>query len=301
MTIGFAGLGRMGLPMARNILRAGFPLTVYNRTSDRAAALVAEGARAVDGPAGLGGCDVVVTMVSDAVAARSVLIESGLLDALRPGSIVLEMSTIGPAAAEELALDAERRDVDLLDSPVSGSVSVAEEAQLFAMVGGSPHAYARAAPLLDSMTKGHVHLGASGTGAAMKLAVNSMIAATNEAIAETLTLAKRCGIDPEDAYDVLAGGAVASPFVLYKRNAFLHPDAEPVAFTTELMRKDLALVEELAARLTVRMPVARATAEVLDEALRRGLQGADMASVLRLLDHETAAHNAGSHDLREES
>ena len=93
MNVGFAGLGRMGLAMARNILRVGFPLTIYNRTPGRTAALVAEGARAVDEPAGLDACDLVVTMVSDAAAARSVLVDRGLLDALRPGSIVLEMST----------------------------------------------------------------------------------------------------------------------------------------------------------------------------------------------------------------
>src|SRR5438477_10928164 len=138
----------MGLAMARNILRAGFPLTVYNRTSDRTAALVEEGARPADVPARLGACEVVVTMVSDAAAVRSVLIEGGLLDALRPGSIVLEMSTIGPTAAEEIAREAERRDIDFLDAPVSGSVSVAEAAQLFAMVGGSAQAYERVTPLL---------------------------------------------------------------------------------------------------------------------------------------------------------
>src|SRR5690242_17184900 len=169
MNVGFAGLGRMGLAMARNILRAGFPLTVYNRTPARTAALVAEGARAVDEPAGLDACDLVVTMVSDAAAARSVLVDHGLLDALRSGSIVLEMSTIGPTAAKELAREAALQEVDLLDAPVSGSVSVAEAAQLFSMVGGSVSAYERATPVLDAMTKGHAHLGASGSGAAMKL------------------------------------------------------------------------------------------------------------------------------------
>jgi 3-hydroxyisobutyrate dehydrogenase-like beta-hydroxyacid dehydrogenase len=276
----------MGLAMAGNVLRAGFPLTVYNRSSGRADALVEEGARAVDTPADLGACDLVITMVSDAAAARAVLVQSGLLEALLPGTIVLEMSTIGPTAAEDLAGEAASLGVELLDAPVSGSVSVAEAAQLFAMVGGSRQAYERATPVLDTMTKGHVHLGPSGAGAAMKLAVNSMIAATNEAIAETLALAKRCGIDPEDAYDVLAGGAVASPFVLYKRNAFLHPGSEPVAFTTALMRKDLGLVEELARRLDVRMPVCRATTDVLEQALERGLADTDMASVLHLLEHE---------------
>ena len=162
-----------------------------------------------------------MTMVSDGQAARSVLVESGLLDDLRPGTVVLEMSTIGPTAAMELAAEALRRDVHLLDAPVSGSVSLAEAGQLFVMVGGERAAYERATPVLDAMAKGHMLLGPSGAGAAMKLAVNAMISVTNESLAETLVLAERFGIERERAYDVLAGGALASPFVLYKRGAFL--------------------------------------------------------------------------------
>ena len=109
------------------------------------------------------------------------------------------------------------------------------------MVGGDRAAYELATPVLDAMTRGHMHLGPSGAGAAMKLAVNAMIAVTNESLAETLVLAEQYGIERERAYDVLAGGALASPFVLYKRGAFLHPDTEPVAFTTALMGKDVAL------------------------------------------------------------
>src|SRR4051794_19553777 len=106
MTVGFAGLGRMGVAMARNILRAGFPLTVYNRTPERTAVLVDEGARAAEHPSGLGSCELVVTMVSDGAAARSILVDGGVFDTLVAGSLVLEMSTIGPTAASELAAEA---------------------------------------------------------------------------------------------------------------------------------------------------------------------------------------------------
>ncbi len=276
----------MGSAMARNILRAGFPLVVWNRTTERCIPLVEEGAEAAAEPASLAGADVVVTMLTDGRAAQSVLVESGLLEKLRPGSVVLEMSTIGPAAVATLAADARRHDVQLLDAPVSGSVSVAEAAELFAMVGGDESAYERVKPVLDAMTKGHVLLGASGAGAAMKLAVNAMIAVTNESIAETLVLAERFGIERERAYDVLAGGVLASPFLLYKRGAFLRPDTEPVAFTTELMRKDLSLAEDLAAGLDVRIPTVAAAVAVLDEALRDGLGNADMASVISVLGGE---------------
>ena len=282
-TAGFAGIGRMGFAMARNVRRAGFPLAVWNRTAERCTPLVAEGATAAGEPAALASADAVVTMVSDGAAVRAVLVESGLLDRLRPGSIVLEMSTIGPDAARELAAEARQRHVYFLDAPVSGSVTVAEAAQLFAMVGGERAAYEAATPVLDAMTKGHVFLGPSGAGAAMKLALNSMIAVTNESIAETLSLAEHCGIGREAAYDVLAGGVLSSPFLLYKRRAFLDPDTEPVAFTTALMRKDAELAEDLATRTGVRMPAAAAAASVLEEATRSGLADADMASVITLL------------------
>jgi 3-hydroxyisobutyrate dehydrogenase/2-hydroxy-3-oxopropionate reductase len=283
--VGFAGLGRMGSAMARNVLRAGFPLLVWNRSAERTAPLVAEGAEAVSDPASLAAAEVIITMLTDGSAARSVLVESGLLERLRPASVVLEMSTIGPAAVAELAGEAARHDVDLLDAPVSGSVSVAEAAQLFVMVGGDRSAYERVGPVLDSMAKGHVLLGASGAGAAMKLAVNSMIAVTNESLAETLVLAERCGIARDRAYDVLAGGVLASPFLLYKRGAFLTPETETVAFTTDLMRKDIALVEHLASELGVRLPTVAAAAGILDEAQRSGLGEADMASVIAVLGH----------------
>lgn len=283
MTVGFAGIGRMGLPMARNLLAAGYPLLVWNRTAERCRPLVEQGADAVPAPASLAAADVVVTMLTDGRAAHSVVVESGLLEKLRPGSVVLEMSTIGPAAVAELAADAGRHDVYLLDAPVSGSVSVAEAAQLFAMVGGDKSAYERVTPVLDAMTKGHMLLGPSGAGAAMKLAVNAMIAVTNESIAETLVLAERFGIERERAYDVLAGGVLASPFLLYKRGAFLRPDTEPVAFTTELMRKDASLAEDLAAGLDVRLPTVAAAVGVLEEALRDGLGDADIASVISVL------------------
>jgi 3-hydroxyisobutyrate dehydrogenase-like beta-hydroxyacid dehydrogenase len=283
VTVGFAGIGRMGLAMARNLLGAGFPLVVWNRTAERCILLVDAGARAAAEPAALAAADVVVTMVSDGQAAWSVLVESGLLSKLRPGSVVLEMSTIGPTAVGELAAEALRYDVHLLDAPVSGSVSVAEAAQLFAMVGGDREAYELVAPVLDAMTKGHVLLGPSGAGAAMKVAVNAMIAVTNESVAETLALAEQFGIERERAYDVLAGGPLASPFVLYKRGAFLRLDEEPVAFTTALMRKDVSLAHDLAASLGVRLPAAAAAAGVLEEALRNGLADADIASVISLL------------------
>lgn len=289
----------MGLPMARNVLNAGFPLLAWNRTHDRSRPLVDAGAEAVDTPVDLAAADVVITMVSDSEAAQAILVASGLMDRLRPGSTVIEMSTIGPAAVAELAAEAKQRGIALLDAPVSGSVSVAEAAQLFAMVGGDEAAYRRVAPVLDAMTKGHILLGPSGSGAAMKLAVNAMIAATNESLAETLALAEGFGIDQELAYDVVENGALASPFVQYKRRAFIEPDATPAAFTTALMRKDIVLALALANEVGVRLPVAAAAGDVLREAVDKGLADEDMAAVLRVLRPGSPAETRPSNVMEE--
>ena len=295
-TVGFAGIGRMGLAMARNLLGAGFPLVVWNRTAERCAPLVDEGAALATGPEALAVADVVVTMLSDGQAARAVLVESGLLEHPSPRLRRAGDEHHRPYRRRRArSAEAERHRVRLLDAPVSGSVSVAEAAQLFAMVGGEREAYTLATPVLDAMTKGHMLLGPSGAGAAMKLAVNAMIAVTNESVAETLALAERFGIERERAYDVLAGGALASPFVLYKRGAFLQPETEPVAFTTALMRKDTALAHDLAARLGVRMPAAAGGCERARRSIRRGLAEADMASVISLLVPTTGSAPRAHH------
>lgn len=281
MNVGFAGIGRMGLPMARNVLTAGFPLAVWNRTASRCAELAAEGARVAATPRELAeGANVVVTMVVDAAAAAAVLLgDDGVFAGLVPGAVAVEMSTIGPVAARALAAEADGRGIGFLDAPVSGSVSSAEEAALITMVGGEPEAFERARPVLAAMTKAQLHLGPSGAGAAMKLAVNSVIAVTAESIAEALVFAELSGIERAAAYEVLASGAVASPFVLYKRNAFLHPDSEPVAFTTTLMRKDVRLALEVARDLGVRLSAAEAACEVLERACAAGYGDADFSRV----------------------
>jgi 3-hydroxyisobutyrate dehydrogenase len=286
VNVGFIGIGRMGLPMAANVLAAGHVLSVWNRTAEKCAPLEAAGARVAEDIPALGrDVEAVVTMVSDGPAARGILVDGGLLDALTPGSVVLEMSTIGPLEATALAEEAIRRGVDLLDAPVSGSVSTAEAGQLTAIVGGDEQAYARVRPVLDAMTKRHMRLGPSGSGAAMKLALNGVVAATNESIAEAIVLAERYGVARERAYDALAEAIVASPFVHYKRDAFLRPETEPVAFAVELMRKDVRLALALAESLKLELPVVAAAAEMLARASAAGLDEADfsrVADVLRL-------------------
>jgi 3-hydroxyisobutyrate dehydrogenase len=279
--VGFIGLGRMGVPMAVNLARAGFDLAVWNRTRARCRPLEQEGARVAADPADLAaGVEVIVTMVADPAAAEAVYLgEHGALQALPDGSTAIDMSTIGPNAVGRLAAAASARGIAFLDAPVSGSVSVAEAAQLTAMVGGPPEAFERVRPVLAAMTAKQIYLGRSGSGATMKLAYNAMIALTNEAISEALVLTERAGIARADAYDVLAAGVLASPFLDYKRDAFLEPDRQAVAFTTALMQKDLALALELGRTLDVPMPATAASNEVLTLARRLGYGDGDLARV----------------------
>jgi len=164
---------------------------------------------------------------------------------------------------------------------VSGSVSLAEQGSLTVLAGGSRGAFERARPVLAELSKAQLYLGPSGAGAAMKLAVNILIAATNQAVAEALTLAEGAGIEPAAAYDALAASAVASPFLGYKRDAYLRPGRDAVSFTTALMRKDLDLA--LAVAGDVALPVTAAAREFLAQTCAAGLADADFASVAQAL------------------
>jgi 3-hydroxyisobutyrate dehydrogenase/2-hydroxy-3-oxopropionate reductase len=263
--------------MARSVLGAGFPLTVWNRTAARADGLVAAGARMAGSPRELAeAADVVVTMVADGDALAALLHgDDGLLAGFGPDSVLVDMSTIGPAAAASFAAEVTAAGAAWVDAPVSGSTALAEQGALTLMVGGTPEAVARVTPVLEAMGQKIMHLGPAGSGAAMKVVVNAVLAVINEAIAEGLVLAERSGIDRETAYDVFAGGVAAAPYVLYKREAFVRPEETPVAFTIDLMRKDLRLAFALAEELGVPLAAVRAA----DEVLARADGKADLARV----------------------
>jgi 3-hydroxyisobutyrate dehydrogenase len=283
--VGFAGLGRMGAPMAARIAEHGFPLTVWNRTAGRAGPLASQGARVAVSPGELAAVsNVIITMLSDGAAAMSVWSgPGGLLEACAPGTIGIDMSTTGPQAARDIASRADRAGVRFLDAPVSGSVALAEQGKLTAMTGGDPAALAKALPVLRAVTAKQLHLGPPGAGAAMKLAVNIMIAATNQAVAEALALAAAACIDPRDAYEALTESAVSSPFLRYKRDAYLAADDAPVSFTTALMTKDLRLALDIAAAEALPLTLTSTAKESLDQACAAGFGDADFACVARLI------------------
>jgi 3-hydroxyisobutyrate dehydrogenase-like beta-hydroxyacid dehydrogenase len=277
VSVALLGLGRMGAAMAQRLADAGFALTVWNRTPRPDA--VPPAARVAPSPAAAAaGADVVVTMLADAAALEAVL--DGVLAGAAPGTILVDMSTVGPVAARAAGERCAAAGVRFLDAPVSGSTAAAAAGQLVAMVGGEPATLDAARPLLAALTREQLHVGPCGAGAAMKLAVNLALAVTNQAIAEALALAGRAGIARERAYDVLAAGALASPYVAYKRDAFLRPDATPVAFSVDLMAKDVALALALARDTGVELPVGEAVRAQLERASGAGRGADDLAGVL---------------------
>jgi 3-hydroxyisobutyrate dehydrogenase-like beta-hydroxyacid dehydrogenase len=284
--VGFAGLGLMGRPMARNLAAAGLLDCVYNRTRLRADELAAEtGAVSCASPRELAErANVLITMLADDDVSWQVFAgPDGLLETIRPGSIAIQMSTVSVDHIRELAELLEARDCFLLDVPVSGSVSMAEDATLTLMAGGPEECVLRVEPVLRALGSHLFHLGPLGSGAAMKLAVNAIVYGLNEALAEGLVLAERAGIRRDRAYEVIAASAAAAPFVHYRRTAFEQPDAAPLGFRLRLAAKDLQLILGLAAELEQSLPQTELNARIVSDALDAGYAEADLALVAEYL------------------
>ena len=281
--VAIVGTGRMGSAMARALTRNGVDLVLCNRTPARAKGLAAElgGTQVVDRPADVARvADVVITMLAEDAAGRATFLDpDGLVAGVRPGTILIDMSTVEPATILAIEPAVRARGAGLLDAPVSGSVQLAEAGTLTIMVGGEAADLERARPVLEHLARTIVHVGPLGTGAAMKLAVNTLIFAVNGGVAEALVLAESAGIDRTVAYDVIAASAAGSPFVGYKRASFLEPAATPVGFSLDLAAKDLRLITALAARLGLDLPQVEASRRLIEDAASNGRGGNDFSTV----------------------
>ena len=285
-TVAIVGTGRMGGAMAGTLSGAGFRVRLWNRTRSRAEEVAAGiAAEVADSAAEASeGADVVVSSLADDAAVLAAYTEpSGILSGLRGGQVVVEMSTISPATVHRLHPVLEAIGAALLDAPVSGSVPAAERGELIVMVGGDADALDRARPVLEALAAKVIHVGASGAGATVKLAVNALVLAIDVGLSEALVLAERAGVERGVAYDVFAAGAAAAPFVLYKRQAFEHPDETPPAFTLDLMAKDLDLILALAEEVGARMEQAEQNRGIVRSALAAGFAGRDMSAVAEWL------------------
>jgi 3-hydroxyisobutyrate dehydrogenase-like beta-hydroxyacid dehydrogenase len=283
MKIAFLGLGKMGAPMARRLLAAGHDVTVWNRTPERAADLVALGAKVAATPAAAArSCDAVLTMLFDDAASEEVLFGSGagaegVLEALRPGALHVALSTIGVALSERLTAEHARRGQLFLAAPVFGRPNVAEEGRLWIVVAGAEAAVAQARPLLELLSRGISVVGPEPRQAhALKLGGNFLISAMIHSLGEAFVYAEGQGIAPATFLETVNSALFQSPFYLAYGNVMLNPPPQPGA-TIDLGAKDLALLREAAASRHTRLSLADNLAEVFIQARQSGLAGEDWA------------------------
>lgn len=246
-TIGFIGLGIMGQGMARNILNAGYPLVVWNRTVGKMEPLIAAGATAADSPADLAArCDIIITCVSDTPdVERIILGDDGVLQGVRAGSLVVDMSTISPQATQTMAEALREKGVGMLDAPVSGGSEGAARGTLSIMVGGNEADYNRALPVLQTMGKAITLIGSNGAGQMTKLMNQILVVGNALAMCEALLFAKAGGLDMQKALAAVEKGAAGSWMLSNRGPQILARDWRP-GFMVDLQQKDLRLVMKAA-------------------------------------------------------
>lgn len=281
MHVGFAGLGRMGVPMARNLARAGFDLSVWNRTQTTAQAVAKElGCRLAVTPRALAeASDVIVTMLADDASSEAVHLDADGIFAAEGRRVLVEMGTMSPDHLKALA-GAAPAGVTIVDAPVSGATQAAADAQLLIMAGCTVRVAAPLMPLFDAMGNQTICLGTLGAGAIMKLAVNALIHGLNQTVSEALTLVEAAGISTQTAFDVIESSAAAAPMLKYRRPLYLDEAAHDVTFTVSLARKDMEVTAALADQLGVALPQGRETLARLRDAEARGYGSRDMAAML---------------------
>ena len=279
MKIALIGAGMMGERMGGRLLDAGHELAVYNRTRARTAALEARGAAVADTPrAAAEGAAFLVTMLSDAAAVRATAQgETGFLAA--PGErLWVDMSTVSPVESRELAAEARRHRVRVLDAPVSGSLGAAVKGMLVILVGGAAEDVAAAKPLFDVLGRATLHMGPNGADSATKLAVNAFLLATMVAGSEALKLGSAEGVRREELLEALARTEILPAWALGKLES-LGAGEVRTAFSLALANKDMRLVDETAAAMGLELPLANTVAGVYARALAAGLGDRDFSAV----------------------
>jgi len=240
--IGFIGLGIMGKPMARHLLKAGYPLVVHNRSRPPVEEIAKEGARVAESPKEVAAqAQVVITMLPDSPDVEQVYAgERGVFAGAKPGALLIDMSSISPAVARKLTLEAERRGLDMLDAPVSGGEAGAISASLSIMIGGKASAVERAMPIFQVLGKNIVHVGDAGAGQVAKAANQVVVGITIAAVSEALVLAKKAGVDPAKVRQVLLGGFAQSRILDAHGQKMLERNFKP-GFRIRLHEKDLKI------------------------------------------------------------
>jgi 2-hydroxy-3-oxopropionate reductase len=284
-TVGFIGLGVMGRPMVRNLLTNNFEVVVHNRSQDPVEQLVNEGATAARGPGDLAQrCDVVITMLPHSAAVEEVVLgPDGVLTHAKPGSIIVDMSTVDPATSRLIAEQSSERGVSAVDAPVSGGERGATQGTLSIMVGGSEEAFTQVRDVLATMGTTIVHVGPSGAGQTTKAANQLLVAGIIELVGEALILLERSGLDPKPAVEVLAGGLAGNRILDEKADGMLAREFTPGA-RVDLHHKDLGIVLDLARQHDVFLPVTGLVAQLMSALRATGRGSLDHSALMLVID-----------------
>jgi len=280
--VGFIGLGTMGLPMAKRLIKAGYQLTVYNRTLKKTKELESLGAQvAVSSEEVARQSQIVFTMLTADEAVEEVFLGAGgiAVGAVK-GMIVIDCSTISPMTSKRMAEALTSRGVEMLDAPVTGSEPYANQGTLSFLVGGNREVFASCEPLFNILGKKASYLGGNGSGSYAKLAHNAMAAINLLSLAEGMTMVTKAGIDPELFVQAIGGGGAKSNMMDMKISKILDRDFR-AHFTTKLMHKDLRLALGLADELNIPVPVLSTVKEMLQMAITQGHGDEDMCSVVK--------------------
>ncbi len=287
--LGFVGLGVMGSRMAKRLLNSGHAVTGHNRTKGKAKWLLDAGMKWGETPRAVAqAAEITFSMVANTDALRAVAFgPDGVLAGLDAGKIFIDMSTVSPAASRDLAAQVAAKGAQMLDAPVSGSVSTLEEGKLSIMVGGDRSAFERARPILEAIGPKVTHVGGNGLAVSMKIATNLSLAVQMLAFSEGVLLAEKSGIARETAVEVLLNSVIASPMVKY-RGPFVLKMPDEAWFDVNMMQKDLLLALGMGRSLDVPLPTTAVTNELLTAARAMGYADKDFAVLF-----ETLARMAG--------
>ena len=282
MNIGFIGLGIMGSRMAANLQKAGHTLSVFNRTREKADALVASGAAWADSPEEVAqNADVVVTMLAHPEAVEHMALgEDGFLRVMTEGALWLDSSTVYPEFSRRMAREAASAGVGFLDAPVAGTKAPAENAELVFFVGGEAEDVRAVTPLLEAMGKKVVHVGGHGMGTSLKLVVNYMLATSMAAFAEGIAFGEKMGLSQETLFSTLIGGPLVPAYLSLKRESLERDDHE-ASFPLKWIHKDMHMITSAAYGVGAPMPTANLTKELYQLAVQAGLGDEDFGAIYR--------------------
>lgn len=272
----------MGGAMAATLSKAGHSLVLWNRDPAKAEKVAADTGASVAASAAEAASrsPVVISSLADDAAVENVYLGTdGVVAGIGTGQVAVETSTIAPETVHAVGAEVDRTGAGFLDCPVSGSVATVEAGALTIMAAGDPAQIDEVTPVLEALSSRIVRVGPRGSGAACKLAVNGLVHGLNVALSEALVLAEKAGVDRATAYEVFASGAGGAPFVQYKREAYEHPEETPVAFSLDLVAKDLQLITGLGKRVGAPMAQAEVDLDIVRSAIAKGLGDHDLSAI----------------------